>query len=85
MCISAQSAKHASRLLEQQLNTMEELLMQGQKKMNAVEKEITELTSVTDETLSHKVQTLSDACTVFMSPPHHSTENNTTVCVKQWM
>ncbi|XP_065913578.1 uncharacterized protein [Dysidea avara] len=33
---------------------MEELLMQGQKKMNAVEKEIAELTNMTDETLSHK-------------------------------
>ncbi|XP_065915742.1 CAP-Gly domain-containing linker protein 1-like [Dysidea avara] len=48
------STKHTSRLLEQQLNTMEELLMQGQKKMNAVEKEIAELTNMTDETLSHK-------------------------------
>ncbi|XP_065915220.1 uncharacterized protein [Dysidea avara] len=48
------STKHTSRLLEQQLNTMEELLMQGQKKMNAVEKEIAELTNTTDETLSHK-------------------------------
>jgi len=68
---------------------MEELLMQGQKKMNAVEKEITELTSVTDETLSHKVKTLSDACMkvlcICTSPSHHSTENNTIVCVKQWM
>ncbi|XP_065913787.1 uncharacterized protein [Dysidea avara] len=48
------STKHTSRLLEQQLNTMEELLMQGQKKMNAVEKEIAEFTNTTDETLSHK-------------------------------
>ena len=53
-----QSTKHTSRLLEQQLNTMEELLMQGQKKMNAVEKEIAELTNMTDETLSHKVKCL---------------------------
>jgi len=38
--------------------------MQGQKKMNAVEKEINELTNVTDETLSHKVNISNDKCII---------------------
>ena len=34
---------------------MEELLIQGQKRMNLVEKEITDLTNMTDENMNHKV------------------------------
>ena len=50
-----QSAKHTSRLVEQQLNTVEELLIQGQKRTNLAEKEIANLANMTDETLNHKV------------------------------
>ena len=50
-----QSAKHTSRLLEQQLNNMEELLMQGQKKIDIANKEMADLANMTDETLKHKV------------------------------
>ena len=45
---------------------MEELLMQGQKKINAVEKEITDLTNATDETLSHKVKSVGKEMTVYI-------------------
>ncbi|XP_065915758.1 uncharacterized protein [Dysidea avara] len=48
------SVKHTSRLLEQQLNNMEELLMQGQKKIDLGKKEMADLTNMTDETLKHK-------------------------------
>ena len=47
--------KYTSKLLDQQLNTMEQLMVQRQQNVSITEKELSELTKMTDEVLKQKV------------------------------
>ena len=50
------ATKHTSKLLDQQLNYMEELMLQGQKNVEITEKELSDLSMhITDEVLKQKV------------------------------
>ena len=49
------ATKYTSKLLDQQLNTMEQLMVQGQQNVSNTEKELSELAKMTDEALKQKV------------------------------
>ena len=49
------ATKYTSKLLDQQLNTMEQLMVQGQQNVSITEKELSELAKMTDEALKQKV------------------------------
>ena len=49
------ATKYTSKLLDQQLNYMEELMLQGQQNVGVTEKELSDLAHMTDEVLKQKV------------------------------
>lgn len=49
------ATKYTSKLLDQQLNNMEELMLQGQQNVSITEKELSDLAHMTDEALKQKV------------------------------
>ena len=49
------ATKYTSKLLDQQLNNMEQLMVQGQQNVSITEKELSELSQMADEALKQKV------------------------------
>ena len=55
ICHYCKATKYTSKLLDQQLDTMEQLMVQGQQNISITEKELSELAHMTNETLKQKV------------------------------
>jgi len=54
-CYYFKATKHTSNLLDLQLNNMEELMIQGQQNVSITEKELSDLSHITDKVLKEKV------------------------------
>lgn len=52
------ATKHTSKLLDQQLNYMEELMLWGQQNVIISEKQLSDLSLMTNDALKQKVQTI---------------------------